>query len=40
MFWDRQDLQDGKSWEKLFCAGLKHSCVYMPLISVKSLDKV
>lgn len=40
VFWDRQDLQDGMPWEKLFMKGLKHSCVYLPLISEPSLHNI
>ncbi len=37
---DKQDILDGQDWEKSFRLGLKHSCVYMPLVSAASLESV
>jgi hypothetical protein len=40
VFWDKQDLIDGQDWERGFRNGLKHSCLYLPLLSNASLESV
>lgn len=39
-FWDQQDIEEGHDWETAFLHALKHSCLFLPLVSEAALKPI